>query len=144
MSDTLLFALVCSLGALVYGAWSIRWLLAKPTGNERMREISQAVQEGAAAYLSRQYTTIGIVGVVLFLALGFALDWATAVGFAVGAVFSGAAGYIGMNISVRANVRTAQAAHDGLGAALALGLIGSLPPTINCMRLPVAEALKAV
>jgi K(+)-stimulated pyrophosphate-energized sodium pump len=124
MSDTLIFALVCSVVALLYGGWSIRWLLAKPTGNERMREISQAVQEGAAAYLSRQYTTIGVVGVILFLAIGFVLDWATAFGFLIGAVFSGAAGYIGMNISVRANVRTAQAAHDGLGAALAIAFRG--------------------
>jgi len=110
--------------ALVYGIVSVKWILSKPTGNERMREIAAAVQEGASAYLNRQYTTIGLVGVVLFVVMGVALSWKTAIGFAIGAFLSGSAGYVGMNVSVRANVRTAEAAHQGLNAALNIAFRG--------------------
>ncbi len=117
-NEGLMFALVAAALALVYGVMSIKWVVSLPTGNDRMRAISAAVQEGAQAYLKRQYTTIGMVGVVLFILIAIFLGMPTAIGFAIGAILSGAAGFIGMNVSVRANVRTAQAASDGLNAAL--------------------------
>ncbi|MDQ3773421.1 MAG: sodium-translocating pyrophosphatase [Pseudomonadota bacterium] len=120
----LAFALVCGVLAVAYGALSVRWVLDHPEGNERMREIAAAIQQGASAYLNRQYTTIAKVGGALFLLIGMTLDWKTAFGFLVGAVLSGATGYIGMNISVRANLRTAEAARHGLNAALTLAFRG--------------------
>jgi len=124
MTSGLVFALLCAVGAIAYGVYSIRWLLAKPEGSEEMRSISLAIQEGASAYLNRQYMAISIVGVILFGVIFVLLNSTTAVGFAIGAIFSGLAGYIGMHISVRANSRTTEAAKTGLNAALAVAFRG--------------------
>src|SRR3954463_2225147 len=120
MHHAVLFALLCAAAAVAYGIWLTTWLLGRPAGNERMQEISRAVQEGAAAYLRRQYMTIALVAIVPFLVIGFYNDlgWGTAIGFLIGAVLSSAAGFIGMNVAVRSNMRTAEAARSGLAPAL--------------------------
>jgi K(+)-stimulated pyrophosphate-energized sodium pump len=124
MSTELLIALACSLLGIGYGVFTIYSILSKPMGNEEMVRIQGAIQEGAQAYLKRQYTAISVVGVTVFIVIMFALNATTAIGFAIGAVFSGLAGFIGMNVSVRANSRTAEAARDGIAPALDIAFKG--------------------
>ncbi len=118
MNNAMWLILISGALSIVYGAWATKSIMAASPGNERMQEIASAIQEGASAYLNRQYTTIGIVGVVIFGVVAYLLSMNVAIGFAIGAVFSGVAGYIGMLVSVRANVRTTQAASESLGAGL--------------------------
>jgi K(+)-stimulated pyrophosphate-energized sodium pump len=118
------FALACAAAAVAYGLISAQWILGLPQGNERMRQIAAAIQEGAGAYMKRQYTIIAVVGVLMFVALFATLGWMTAVGFLVGAVFSGLTGFIGMFVSVRANVRTTEAAKSGIHKALNVAFKG--------------------
>lgn len=124
MNSYIIFAIVSSILAIVYGAILARNIIKKPTGNERMAEISSAIQAGAKAYLNRQYKTISIIGLVLFVILWLVLGFVSAIGFVVGAVLSALAGYIGMNVSVRTNVRTTEAAKNGLASALSLAFKG--------------------
>src|SRR3989338_10444889 len=112
--------LACGIVALLYSAWAVRSVLARSPGNARMQEVAAAIQEGARAYLNRQYRTIAIVGAVIFVLAWYFLGWQVAIGYLIGAVLSGAAGYIGMNVSVRANVRTTEASRQGLASGLSL------------------------
>ena len=120
MTWVLYLIILCATLSIAYGVWTTRAVLASDPGTARMQEIAAAIQEGAQAYLARQYTTIAVVGVVIFLILAYLLGITQAIGFAFGAILSGAAGYIGMNVSVRANVRTAQAATKSLADGLSL------------------------
>ncbi len=124
MVTSLLFAVVCSLAALYFGYQNIRWVMSKPTGNDEMRTISQAIEEGASAYFKRQYGAIAIVGAILLVIIWWALGTLTAVGFLIGAVLSGLAGYVGMHVAVRANSRTTEAAKEGLNAAMQVAFKG--------------------
>ncbi|MBI5483882.1 MAG: sodium-translocating pyrophosphatase [Deltaproteobacteria bacterium] len=119
-----IFALACAAAAVVYGLVTAQWILGLPQGNDRMKQIAAAIQEGAGAYMKRQYTIIAMVGVVMFIALFITLGAKTAVGFAVGAIFSGLTGFIGMFVSVRANVRTTEAAKSGIHTALNVAFKG--------------------
>ena len=118
--NTLWLIVLCGVLAIVYAIWATRSVLSADAGNEKMQEIAAAIREGAQAYLKRQYATIAVVGIVIFFIVGYFLGWLVAIGFAVGAILSGAAGFIGMNVSVRANVRTAQAATKSLAGGLEL------------------------
>src|SRR3989338_10039857 len=112
--------LACGVAALLYGGWAAQSVMSKSQGNARMQEIAAAIQEGARAYLNRQYTTIAIVGAIIFVLAWYVLGWQVGIGYLIGAALSGAAGYIGMNVSVRANVRTAEASRHGLSEGLSI------------------------
>jgi K(+)-stimulated pyrophosphate-energized sodium pump len=117
-SNLFVLSVVAGLAALAYGAFIIRWVLSRPTGDEKMKEIAAAIQEGAQAYLARQYKTVAVVAVILAVIIFFALNIHTALGFLLGAIASAAAGYVGMSVAVRSNIRTAQAAKQGLAPGI--------------------------
>jgi len=125
--NTAWFGVVGGLAAVAFAVVLIFLVLSKPAGNESMRQIAAAIQEGAAAYLNRQYTVIAVIGVVIAVVIGFLINWKTAGLYIVGAVLSAVAGYVGMNIAVRANVRTAEAARGGVNAALQVAFLGRVP-----------------
>src|SRR5262249_30930864 len=131
---------LCGVLSIVYAIWATASVLKSDAGNPRMQEIAAAVREGAQAYLRRQYTTIAIVGVLIFLLLGYFLGWLVACGFAIGAILSGAAGFIGMNVSVRAHVRTAPAATPPLAGGLELAFKAAAIPGLLVARLPLLRA----
>jgi len=119
-----LYAILPAVIAVLYGLYLVGWINKKPAGNERMQAIARAIQDGAQAYMKRQYKTITWVALIVFLILGLGIDWITAFGFLVGAVLSGLTGFIGMTISVKANVRTSEAARTGLKEALDVAVKG--------------------
>ena len=118
------YAIGAGILALIYGAFLIKWILKQPAGEGKMKGIALAIQEGASAYMARQYKTIAMIGIIVFLLLGSFFNWTMAFGFLVGAVLSGIAGYVGMSVSVRANVRTAEAAKTGLAEAMNVAVRG--------------------
>src|SRR5438552_15132253 len=122
--STAWFGVAGGLAAVGFAVVLIFLVLSRPSGNDRMREIASAIQEGAAAYLNRQYTVIAIIGVIIAIVIGFFINWTTAALYIVGAILSAVAGYVGMNIAVRANVRTAEAARGGLDKALQVAFRG--------------------
>src|SRR3989344_991686 len=123
MNNVTWFALAVSITAIIYGLLLVRWILKKPAGSDKMQEIAKAIQDGAKAYLNRQYRVVAIIAIILTIAF-WLWSWPLAVAFAIGAVFSGLAGFIGMNVSVRANVRTTEGAKTGLAEALKVAVAG--------------------
>src|SRR5213592_3863463 len=143
-SNTAWFGAAGGLAAVAFAIVLIFLVLSQPTGNDLMRQISAAIQEGAAAYLNRQYTVIAIIGVAIAIVIGFFVNWTTAGLYIVGAVLSAAAGYVGMNIAVRANVRTAEAARGGLNKALQVAFRGGAVTGFMVVGLAFGASLVSV
>jgi K(+)-stimulated pyrophosphate-energized sodium pump len=142
MGNIIWLIIGCGLLSIVYGVWAVRSVMAADAGNARMQEIAGAIQEGAQAYLTRQYTTIGIVGAVIFVLLIFVLSVQSAIGFLIGAVLSGLAGFIGMHVSVRANVRTTQASTKSLADGLGIASTRSPPTSAPLVKMPPPRRAK--